>query len=99
MVESSHPITDEDASRILIVSSDSHAGPSLKRDLRPFCPKKYLDEFDEDLSDFRATALLDFFVAQLGPAVYNQGVRDACAALQEKLIDLEGEVYEPDRNG
>lgn len=53
------------------------------------------EEFDERLSDFRAEALLDFFVRELGPPVYNQGVRDACAALQEKLTDLEGEVYEP----
>ncbi len=55
------------------------------------------DNFDEPLSDFRAQGLLDFFVRQLGPAVYNQGVRDACGAVQEKLTDLEGEVYEPER--
>jgi uncharacterized protein (DUF2164 family) len=55
------------------------------------------DEFDERLSDFRAEALLDFFVRELGPPVYNQGVRDACGAMQEKLTDLEGEVYETDR--
>lgn len=55
------------------------------------------EEMDERLSDFRAEALLDFFVRELGPPVYNQGVRDACAAMQEKLGDLEGEVYEADR--
>ena len=57
----------------------------------------YEDNFDEPMSDFRAEGLLDFFIAELGPATYNQGVRDACAALQEKLGDLEGEVYEPER--
>jgi uncharacterized protein (DUF2164 family) len=51
-------------------------------------------EFDEPLSDFRAQGLLDFFVRELGPAVYNQGVRDACRFMQEKLGDIEGEVYE-----
>lgn len=56
----------------------------------------YEDAFDQPLSDFHAEGLLDFFVAALGPAVYNQGVRDACASLQEKLSDLEGEVYEPE---
>ena len=55
------------------------------------------DEFDEPLSDFRAQGLIDFFVRELGPPVYNQGVRDACAAMQQKLGDLEGEVYEADR--
>src|SRR5216684_1945751 len=30
----------------LIVSSDSHAGPSLTRQLRAYCPARYLDDFD-----------------------------------------------------
>jgi uncharacterized protein (DUF2164 family) len=55
------------------------------------------EEFDDLLSEFRAERLLDFFIQELGPAVYNQGVRDACAAMQEKLGDLEGEVYETER--
>jgi uncharacterized protein (DUF2164 family) len=49
---------------------------------------------DEPLSDFRAEALLDFFIAELGPPVYNQGVRDAAGYLQQKLSDIEGDVYE-----
>ena len=52
------------------------------------------EEFDDELSDFRAEALLDFFVRELGPPVYNQGVRDACAYMQQKLGDIEGEVFE-----
>jgi uncharacterized protein (DUF2164 family) len=55
------------------------------------------EEFDEPLSDFRAEGLLDFFVRELGPAVYNQGVRDACGFMQEKLGDLEGDLYEVER--
>jgi uncharacterized protein (DUF2164 family) len=53
-------------------------------------------EFDEPLSDFRADGLLAFFVRELGPPVYNQGVRDACRYLQDKLGDIDGEVYEPE---
>ncbi len=52
------------------------------------------DNFDEPLSEFRAAGLLDFFIAELGPAVYNQGVHDAHDFMQTKLMDLEGEVYE-----
>jgi uncharacterized protein (DUF2164 family) len=51
-------------------------------------------EFDEPLSDFRANGLLDFFVRELGPPVYNQGVRDASSYMQQKLADIEGEVTE-----
>ena len=51
-------------------------------------------EFDETLSDFRAQALIDLFVRELGPPVYNQGVRDAASFMQEKLGDIEGDVFE-----
>jgi uncharacterized protein (DUF2164 family) len=54
----------------------------------------FLEEFDDRLSDFRAEGLLDFFVRELGPPVYNQGVRDASSFMQSKLTDIEGEVYE-----
>ena len=53
-------------------------------------------EFDEPLSAFRAEGLVDFFLRELGPPVYNQGVRDAVAYLQNKLNDLDGEVHEPE---
>ncbi len=54
----------------------------------------FSEHFDEPLSDFRADALLDFFVRELGPPVYNQGVRDASSFIQDKLGDIEGEIYE-----
>jgi uncharacterized protein (DUF2164 family) len=57
--------------------------------------KEYVSaEFDEPLSDFRAERLLEFFIRELGPPVYNQGVRDAASFVQQKLTDIEGEVYE-----
>ena len=57
--------------------------------------QQYFDEnFDEPISDFRAEGLLDFLVQELGPPIYNQGVRDAAAFVQDKLADIEGEVYE-----
>ena len=56
----------------------------------------FSEHFDEPLSDFRAEALLEFMVRELGPPVYNQGVRDACRFMQDRLGDIEGEVYEPE---
>ena len=54
------------------------------------------ETFDEELSDFRREALLDFFIKELGAPVYNQAIQDMRAALQEKLQDLEGEFWEPE---
>ena len=56
----------------------------------------FLEEFDEDVSAFRAEQLLDFFLERLGPQAYNQGVQDARVFLQRKLDDLDGEVHEPE---
>jgi uncharacterized protein (DUF2164 family) len=53
-------------------------------------------EFDDPISDFRAEGLVDFFLREIGPPLYNQGVHDAASYMQDKLTDIEGEVYEPD---
>jgi uncharacterized protein (DUF2164 family) len=53
-------------------------------------------EFDDPISDFRAEGLVDFFLREIGPPLYNQGVHDAASYMQDELTDIEGEVYEPD---
>lgn len=54
------------------------------------------EEFDQSLSDFQANRLLDFLIRHLGAPVYNQAIQDARAFFQEKLEDLDGEIYEPE---
>jgi predicted TIM-barrel fold metal-dependent hydrolase len=39
--------------KVVIVSCDTHVGPRLKQDLRPYCPTKLLDDFD-DFTEFMA---------------------------------------------
>lgn len=56
-------------------------------------------EFDEELSEFRAAGVLDFFLKRLGPTVYNQAIQDARAFVQEKLDDLDAEFYEREEEG
>jgi uncharacterized protein (DUF2164 family) len=64
----------------------------MLRSLRKF----FDEELDLEVGDLRAARILDFFVKELGPPVYNQAIQDARAFLQEKLEDLEGEFFEPD---
>ena len=43
---------------LIIVSNDTHIGPRLVEDLRPYCPSKHLEEFDrfaESMASERAT--------------------------------------------
>jgi uncharacterized protein (DUF2164 family) len=52
----------------------------------------FAEDFDENLSAFRAEQVVDVMLQTLAPMVYNQAVEDVRAHLQGKLDDLSGEV-------
>jgi predicted TIM-barrel fold metal-dependent hydrolase len=37
---------------VVVVSADSHVGPRIKEDLRPYCPSSHLDEFDAFVAEY-----------------------------------------------
>lgn len=76
----------------MALNLDDERRAEITRQLQAF----YLQQFDEELSDFRAAQLVDFFVGALAAPVYNQAVQDARRFMLEKLDDLDGEVYEPE---
>jgi uncharacterized protein (DUF2164 family) len=45
---------------------------------------------EEELSEFQAAALLDFFLRHVGPGIYNRAIADSHAFLLQKLDDLYG---------
>jgi len=56
--------------------------------------KRYVAErMDQDVGDLKAGLLLDYFLQELGPTVYNQAITDARAFFQERVADLEGACY------
>lgn len=50
-------------------------------------------ERGETMGRLAAEALLDFMIGAVGPAVYNQALSDARAALAEKLQSLDDDLY------
>ena len=56
--------------------------------------KRYFDENFDPLGDLPAALLLDFLLEEIGPAIYNQAISDAQVRLQQRVADLEGELYE-----
>jgi len=42
---------DPTSDPVVIVSNDTHVGPRLVEDLRPYCPSSHLDEFDQFAAD------------------------------------------------
>ena len=59
--------------------------------------QSYFDEqMDDEIGQMKAGFLLDYFLKEIGPAVYNQAIRDAAAYFQEKAGDLDHSCYEPE---
>ena len=54
----------------------------------------FATQFDEELSEFRASELVDFMLKQIGPSQYNQGIEDAAAFLMLKLEDMDAELHQ-----
>lgn len=58
----------------------------------------YQEHHEEGIGDLKAGMLLDFFVSELGPAVYNQAIRDAQVFLQQRIEDLDVEYFEEEES-
>lgn len=57
--------------------------------------QRYFSEnLDEAIGGLEAGALLSFFLKEIGPLVYNKAVADAQARLQERVAELDVEIYE-----
>ena len=73
---------------------------SLPRDVRKRAIesiKRYFAErLDDDIGDLKAGLLLDFFLEEIAPSVYNRAIVDSQAYFQDKLTDLDGTCYEPE---
>jgi uncharacterized protein (DUF2164 family) len=54
----------------------------------------FLDELDQDMGQFDAQFLLDFFSKEMGPYYYNQGLHDAQAVLEKQLETIADAIYE-----
>lgn len=47
----------------------------------------------EAIGELAAGLLLDFFLEEIGPAIYNRAIGDVQAWVQQRVADLEGELY------
>jgi uncharacterized protein (DUF2164 family) len=54
----------------------------------------FKEELDQEIGQFDAEFLLDFFVDDIGPYFYNRGIYDAQAILEKRLESIEGAIYE-----
>lgn len=56
--------------------------------------QRYFDEnLSEPIGDLPAGLLLNFFLEEVGPVIYNQAIGDAQARMQQRVADLSGELF------
>ncbi|HEX9563702.1 MAG TPA: DUF2164 domain-containing protein [Gemmatimonadaceae bacterium] len=67
-------------------------GPTLSDDARTLAiasiRRYFREELDQDIGDLKGSLVLDYFLAELGPAVYNNAIADARAYFAERTADL-----------
>jgi uncharacterized protein (DUF2164 family) len=55
--------------------------------------QRYFEENLEPIGDLPAGLLLNFFLEDIGPVIYNQAVSDAQTRISQRVADLNGELY------
>ncbi|MDP3486487.1 MAG: DUF2164 domain-containing protein [Bacillota bacterium] len=48
----------------------------------------YMRERDEELSEFQASAILDFMLQKIGLRIYNQAIKDAHHMMSSRVEDI-----------
>lgn len=54
----------------------------------------FKEELDQEIGQFDAGFLLDFFAEEIGPSFYNRGLYDAQAILESRMEQVAEAIYE-----
>ena len=68
--------------------------PEAKKQLLGSIKRYVAENLDQDIGDLKAGMLLDYFLKEIGPTVYNQAIADAQGYFQARVGDLEGVCFE-----
>jgi uncharacterized protein (DUF2164 family) len=74
----------------MAIKLDTDTEHRLIASIQRYCAQN----LDEEIGDLKARLLLDFCLRELGPSIYNQAVRDAQAAMHEKISEVDTNCYE-----
>ena len=59
--------------------------------------QRYLaEEFEQDVGELKAGLLLEFFLKEIAPSVYNGAIADAQAYFRDRVADLDGACAAPE---
>ncbi len=59
--------------------------------------QRYFSEnLEQAIGELPAALLLNYFLEEIGPLIYNQAVKDAQSRVQQRVSDLEGDLFVPE---
>ena len=53
----------------------------------------FAENLDDEIGELKATLVLDYFLTELGPSIYNQAIGDARRFFEERTADLAAICY------
>ena len=57
----------------------------------------FQEELDLEISELKAVLILDFFLKEIAPTIYNGAISDAGRYLRERIDDMDGVLYETEK--
>jgi uncharacterized protein (DUF2164 family) len=68
--------------------------PKQTREAAIASVQRYFEEnMAEPIGNLPAGLLLDFFIEEIGPMIYNKAIADAQTRLSQRVADLGGELF------
>lgn len=62
--------------------------------MRDSIKRFFSEHMEEDIGDLKAGLVLEYFLKDLGPTIYNLAITDAQEYFQKRTADLDGACYE-----
>jgi uncharacterized protein (DUF2164 family) len=56
----------------------------------------FLEELDQDIGELKAGLVVDFFLKEIAPTIYNGAIADAQTYVRDRLVDLDGACAAPE---
>ena len=56
----------------------------------------FLEELDQDIGELKSGLVLEFFLKEIAPTIYNGAIADAQTYVRDRLVDLEGACSVPE---
>jgi len=53
----------------------------------------FRENFSDEIGEMPAGLLLNYILEEIGPAIYNKAIEDAQARMEQRVMDLPGELF------